>query len=112
MDLAISMHTPRRQRAAIRVDREFAIEGDPVSALDEVARPVALAKAEILQPVDRVETEPVVELGYVHVAWLQVCPAPHHFGYFGLGLRCERVELRPAVAILHIGADRLEAQQR
>src|SRR3546814_5179899 len=48
--------------------------------LDEILCPISLAKAKILEPVDRVKTEAVIELRDVDVGRLQLGAAPHHLG--------------------------------
>src|SRR3546814_17979388 len=80
--------------------------------LDEILCPISLAKAKILEPVDRVKTEAVIELRDVDVGRLQLGAAPHHLGDLRLRLRVERVELGPAVAIAHRRADRLDQDRR
>src|SRR3546814_5408144 len=66
------MEPPRRQRAAAGVDRQLAVERDARSTLDEILCPISLAKAKILEPVDRVKTEAVIELRDVDVGRLQL----------------------------------------
>src|SRR5690606_26460609 len=98
---AIGMEPSRRQGAATGIDGKFAVERYPLSSLDEVFCAIALAKAEILEPVDRMKTETIVALRDIDVGRFEVGSAPHHFSDLRLRLRVEFGELRPAVAVLH-----------
>src|SRR3546814_3786902 len=78
MHRAIGMEPPRRQRAAAGFDRQLAVERDARSTLDEILCPISLAKAKILEPVDRVKTEAVIELRDVDVGRLQLGRSEEH----------------------------------
>ena len=112
VDRAVGMEPTARQRATPGVHGQLTFQCDTATSLDKVLRPIAFAKAEVFQPVERVIGEAVVELGDVYVAGFQVGAAPHHLGDSGLGLGIEGIELSPVVAIAHRRADRLDPYRR
>jgi E-phenylitaconyl-CoA hydratase len=77
VDDPVAVHAPGRELAAVGVERQFAVEGDALPALDEGACLAVAAQAEGLEPGEREEREPVVELGDVDIARREAGAAPH-----------------------------------
>src|SRR5882724_2908937 len=63
----VAVHPPGRELAAVRVERQFAVAGDPHGALDEGAGLAVAADAKGLQPRDGEKGEAVVQLGEIEV---------------------------------------------
>ena len=101
-----------RELAAVRVERERAVEGDRAPAVDPVLRLAEAAEAERLDPRDAVEREPVVQQGDVDVvggqrrARPQMRRRPDHLRLVG-----DRV-LVPRQPFGDLGARRLDADRR
>ena len=101
-----------RQLAAVGVERQLALAGDAVAALDERAALALAAEAERLEPRHGEEAEAVVELGDVDVAGLEVGALPEVGAGVAGGHRRGVVELVPRRPAPERRADRLEASDR
>ena len=72
VDDPVAVHAPGRELAPVGVERQLAVEGDALAALDEGPGLAVAAQAEGLEPGEGEEREPVVELGDVDIARARV----------------------------------------
>ncbi len=73
---AVAVQPTGRELAAVGVEREHAVAGDALAALDERSRLALAAEPHRLEPRHRDEREAVVHLGELHVGRLQVGAGP------------------------------------
>ena len=71
VDQAHAVGAAVRELAAVRVERDHAVAGDVLAAVEEVLGLADTAEAQRLQPGQAVEAEPVVQLGDVDIAGAQ-----------------------------------------
>ena len=101
-----------RELPAVRVERQLAVERDPLAALDERPALAAPAEAERLEPRHREPAEAVVQLGDVDVAGAQIGARPHVRGGVACRHRRHVVPLVPRRPAPQRGADRFDACDR
>ncbi len=73
----VPVHSTRRQLTTVGIEGELAVERNAGGALNERSRLAVTAEPERLEPGQGEKREPVVELGDVHVGWLEIGAAPH-----------------------------------
>src|SRR5215471_14692003 len=102
----IAMHAPCRELAAVGVQRQHTIAGDPRTTLDERAGLAVTAYPQRFQPREGEKCETVIQLGKVEVGGLQLRARPHLRGRIRHGHLWVVVAVEPATRTVG-PADRL-----